>query len=63
MHRQPEKTMHYKFLDSAHLENVLVAGTIVISSFEYFRQLEEVEWGGIADPLEAATEFKMPEIL
>jgi hypothetical protein len=53
--------MHYKFLDSAHLTNVLIDGTIVISSFEYFRQLEEAEWGGIADPLEAATEFKIPE--
>jgi hypothetical protein len=53
--------MHYKFLDSAHVSNVLVEGTIVISSFEYFRRLEEAQWGGIADKLEAATELKMPE--
>lgn len=53
--------MHYKFLDSAHVANVLVDGTIVISSFEYFRQLEEAEWDGIADPLEGATELKMPD--
>jgi hypothetical protein len=53
--------MHYKFLDSAHVSNVLVEGTIVISSFEYFRRLEETEWGGIADRLDAATELKIPE--
>jgi hypothetical protein len=53
--------MHYKFLDSAHVSNVLVEGAIVISSFEYFRRLEATEWDGIADKLEGATELKMPE--
>jgi hypothetical protein len=52
---------HYKFLDSAHVSNVLIEGTIVISSFEYFRRLEEAEWSGIADPLEAATELTSPD--
>jgi hypothetical protein len=53
--------MHYKFLDSIHVRNVMVDGTIIISSFEYFRPLEESAWGGIADNLEGATEFKLPD--
>src|SRR5258708_5937460 len=53
--------MHYKFLDSIHVPNVMADGTILISSFDYFRRLEEGEWGEIADSLEAASEFKLPE--
>jgi hypothetical protein len=36
-------------------------GTVIISSFDYFRRLEEGAWGEIADNLEAASEFKLPE--
>jgi hypothetical protein len=53
--------MHYKFLHSIHVPNVMVDGTIIISSFEYFRRLEESAWRGIADTLEGATEFKLPD--
>jgi hypothetical protein len=47
----------YKFLDSADVSKVITDGTIVISSFDYFRKLEEKEWGLIADPLEGASEL------
>ena len=53
--------MHYKFLDSIHVPNVMADGTVIISSFDYFRRLEEGAWGEIADNLEAASEFKLPD--
>ena len=53
--------MHYKFLDSVHVPRVMVDGTIIISSFDYFRRLEEGASGEIADKLEAATEFRLPD--
>jgi hypothetical protein len=53
--------MHYKFLDSVHVPRVMVDGTIIISSFDYFRRLEASAWDGIADNLEAATEFGLPD--
>jgi hypothetical protein len=53
--------MHYKFLDSVHVPKVMVDGTIIISSFDYFRRLEASAWDGIADNLEAATEFRLPD--
>jgi len=39
----------------------MVDGTIIISSFDYFRRLEGSAWGEIADNLEAATEFRLPD--
>jgi hypothetical protein len=49
--------MYYKFLDSADIDKVIVNGTLVVSSFECFRKLEESQWGAIADPLDAASEL------
>ncbi len=49
--------MHYKFLDSIHVPNVMADETVIISSFDYFRRLEEGAWGEIADNLEAASEL------
>jgi hypothetical protein len=46
---------YYKFLDAADVPRVLKDGTVVVSSFDYFRKLEEKEWGLIADRLEGAT--------
>jgi hypothetical protein len=43
--------MHYKFLDSKDIDRVLVDGTMIISSLEYFRRLEEGKWTDIGDPL------------
>jgi hypothetical protein len=48
--------MYYKFLDTADIDKVL-DGTIIISSLEYFRGLEEKEWAGIGDPLDGASEL------
>jgi hypothetical protein len=48
---------YYKFLDSADVDKVLSNGTIAVSSFEYFRKLEEQQWGLIADRLEGGTEL------
>jgi hypothetical protein len=48
--------MHYKFLDSADVDKVLIDGTMVISSLEYFRRLE-ANWADIGDPLEGASEL------
>ena|ERR1700731_2958418 len=41
--------MHYKFLDSVHMPKVMVDGTIIVSSFDYFRRLEASAWDAIAD--------------
>ena len=49
--------MYYKFLDSADIDKVIVNGTLMISSFEYFRKLEASQWGAIADPLDAASKL------
>jgi hypothetical protein len=49
--------MHYKFLDTKDIDKVLIDGTMIISSLEYFRRLEETEWADIGDPLEGATEL------
>ena len=51
--------MYYKFLDSKHIDKVLVDRTIIISSLEYFRLLEEEGWADIGDPLEGASELTM----
>jgi len=48
---------YYKFIDSGDIEKVIIDGTLKASSFEHFRQLEEAQWGDIADPLEAASEL------
>ena len=53
-----ESPMYYKFLDTVDIDKVLIAnGTIIISSLEYFRGLEEKEWANIGDPLEGASEL------
>jgi hypothetical protein len=49
--------MHYKFLDTRDIDRVLVDGTMIISSLEYFRRLDEAEWADIGDPLEGASEL------
>jgi hypothetical protein len=49
--------MHYKFLDTVDVDKVLIDGTIIISSLEYFRRLEEKEWAEIGDPLDDASEL------
>ena len=49
--------MYYKFVHSADIDKVTVNGTLVVSSFEYFRKLEAGQWGAIADPLDAASEL------
>ena len=49
--------MYYKFLDAADIDKVLIDGTIIISSLEYFRGLEEKEWADIGDPLDGASEL------
>lgn len=48
--------MYYKFLDNADVNKVLIDGTMVISSLEYFRRLE-ANWADIGDPLEGASEL------
>jgi hypothetical protein len=48
---------YYKFLDSGDIEKIIIDGTLKVSSFEHFRELEEAQWGEIADPLEAASEL------
>ncbi len=48
---------YYKFLDTSDIDKVIVDGTLIVSSFEYFRDLEGDKWGTIADPLEAASEL------
>ena len=49
--------MYYKFLDTEDIDKVLIGGTIVISSREYFRVLEETEWAHIGYPLDGASEL------
>jgi hypothetical protein len=58
--RVPQDTgirAYYKFLDSADIDKVRIEGTIMVSSFQYFRELEVSQWGAIADPLDAASEL------
>jgi hypothetical protein len=50
----------FKFLDQGDVSKVLHDGTVVISSFQYFRELEEKEWGLISDRLEGASEMTTP---
>lgn len=52
---------YYKFLDRNDLSRVLNDGTVLVSSFEYYRRLEKDAWGLIADHLEGASEMTMPE--
>ena len=52
--------LHYKFLDSQHVDWVLRDGTAMISALSYFRKLEDTE-GDIGDPLEGATDFTVRE--
>lgn len=55
--------MHYKFLDSSDVDKVMHDGTVIISSLEYFRELEEKEWAGVADHLEGASELTTGELV
>ncbi len=53
---------YYKFLDRDAISRVLVDGTVLISSLEYYRHLE-ASWGLIADRLEGAFELTVPRAL
>lgn len=52
---------YYKFLNRSDVARVLVEGTVLVSSLEYFRNLESEHWKLIADPHEGASELTMPE--
>jgi hypothetical protein len=49
--------MYLKFLHTKDIDKGLGDGTLMISSLEYFRKLEEAEWPDIADPLDGASEL------
>lgn len=51
----------YKFLNAEHLDAVCRDGTLIVSSFQYFRDLEQKEGPWIGDRLEGATEMWTPE--
>jgi hypothetical protein len=55
--------MYYKFLDTKDIDKVLINRTVIISSLEYFRRLEETEWADIGDPLEGASEVTINDDL
>jgi hypothetical protein len=50
---------YYKFLHSVHIDNILIDGTVRISSLSYYRKLEEPQW--IADRLEGSIEVNLTE--
>jgi hypothetical protein len=50
---------YYKFLHSIHMDNILINGTLRVSSLSYYRRLEGPQW--IADRLEGSIEVKMTE--
>jgi hypothetical protein len=50
---------YYKFLHSVHVDNILIGGTVRISSLSYYRELERPQW--IADRLEGSIEVNMTE--
>lgn len=46
----------FKFLDAAHIDSVILDGTVMVSSLSHFRSLEETGcWGKIADDLEGSS--------
>ena len=54
-------TGYYKFLNRSDVARVLAEGTVLVSSLEYFRNLESERWKLIADRLEGASELTMPK--
>ena len=48
---------YYKFLNSQHVDAVCKEGTLIVSSLQYFRDLEAKEGQWIGDRLEGATEL------
>jgi len=53
--------MYLKFINTEHIDRVLKDGTIIVSSFQYFRDLEATQGPWIGDRLEAASELTTPE--
>jgi len=53
--------MYLKFISTEHIDRVLEDGTLIVSSFQYFRKLETTQGPGIGDRLEAASELTTPE--
>lgn len=51
----------YKFLNAEHVDAVCQKGTLIVSSFQYFRDLELTEGPWIGDRLDGATEMRTPE--
>lgn len=51
----------YKFLNAEHADAVCRDGTLIVSSLQYFRDLELKEGPWIGDRLEGATEMRTPE--
>jgi hypothetical protein len=54
--------MLYKFLDSRDVDRVMVEGTIMVSSLQYFRDLETTA-GDIGDPLEGGSEVTIRDAI
>ena len=55
--------MYFKFLNHEHVKNVLVDGTVLISSLAYFRELEYQAGAWIGDRLEGRSEKVIPDLL
>jgi hypothetical protein len=53
--------MYLKFINTEHIDCVLKGGTLIVSSFQHFRDLETTKGRGIGDRLEAATELTAPD--
>ena len=52
--------MYFKFMNTEHIDRVLKDGTLIVSSFKYFRDLEAAHGPWIGDRLEAASELTAP---
>jgi hypothetical protein len=55
--------MYVKFIDSENIDRVMRDGTVMLSSFQYFRDLEKTRGPWIGDELEAAAELRAPKTL
>lgn len=53
--------MYLKFIDTTDIDRVLKEGTLIVSSFQYFRELESGQGPWIGDRLEGASELTTPE--
>jgi hypothetical protein len=51
----------YKFMNSRHIDAVLTEGTLIISSLQYFRDLEKDAQPWIGDRFEGASELRVPD--